>query len=582
MLDAVRTCAPVTPLLRTLVPCLLLGSAGCPKEPWADQGPDRPLPITSTSGSTQVAKPEKPTGYFKTESSDEWVKQNFVLQTAYTRVLLVGEPKVESIEVAPPSLGSSREGAKTHKVDATFATIQEAIGASKPGDLVAVQPGTYGGFVIGGIPGAGPGAFTFIRALGAPGSVVIDRASADKSWMIYVRTGHHVVIEGFRLKGGGENAGPRAGIMLDGDFGRSGDLVRNVAVVGVYADRHRTWGMHATDTATVLVQDSAFSGSVLEHGMYVSDGSDDWVIRRNVFFDNYAGGLQINLDPLASLEETAGHVGMMGIGPSNGTRAWAQEVLSRATKEYGEHNFPDGRGVNFIVENNVSTNNGKKGGAAFNFAALTESLIQNNLTYGNYAGGLVLWDNANPYDEELTNNPPTSPDQWVPERKHLFGSRDNVVRFNTFFDAPSPRAAIQIRNGGWGNKLFGNVAVHGKGPGLWITADSLPGFEARRNVIGPLQMDKAAMGMVPLAAAMPAQASRADAAFDAVSASFVAPSVAPWIVIDGAWWKPASDRPDFRPKAGATLLAPFGDKGELTTDLLGRPRKADHPGALAP
>ncbi|MBK8943514.1 MAG: right-handed parallel beta-helix repeat-containing protein [Polyangiaceae bacterium] len=570
---------------RALAVCVgSIALAGCPSPREYDNPPDVPLPPTATPSASAPATPAAPAaaGYFRTESSDAWVAHNFKLQSAYARVLLVGEPKAKSIEVAPPSLGPGSVGKKLHSVDAHFATIQEAIGASKPGDLVAVQPGQYAGFVIGPVEGAGDGAYTFVRALGPPGAVVIDRQSLDASWMIYARTAHHVVIEGFHIKGTSDGKGPRAGIMLDGDFGRTGKLLRNVAVVGVLSFGHKTWGLHSTDTATVLIQDSAFGGSILEHGLYASDGSDDWVIRRNVFFDNYAGGLQINLDPLASLEETIRHIGMMGAPPEAGTRAWAVDTLARATRTYGENNFPDGRGINFIVEDNVATNNGKKGGAAFNFAVICESLIQNNLAYGNYAGGLVLWDNKNPYDNELTDDPPTSPAEWVPDKKPLFGSRDNLVRNNTFFNEASPRAAIQVRHGSFGNRFFSNVALHGTGPGMWVTPDSLERLEARGNVMGSIQTDGASPEMLKLATLMPAQGSTVNVAFDDVKRAMVAPSLERWIVLEGGWWKAAPKRPDFRPKEPGGFFKPGGPAAIVPLDQAGRKRGADIPGAFAP
>lgn len=521
----------------------------CPSEVIQNQTADVP-----SSGSSLASAPVVPaslgSSFFKTEDSDEWVAHNFHLQAKYKRVLLVGEPKAKTIEVAPPSLSSAAIRA-VHQVDAHFATIQSAIDASQPGDLIAVQPGRYAGFVIEDMAGAGDGAYTFVRALGPAGAVTIDAASADDSWMVYLRAAHHVVIEGFRVEGSGERRGPRGGIMLDGDFGHTGKLVRNVAIVGVFSSKHKTWGMHSTDTATVLVQDSAFRASVLEHGLYVSDGSDDWVIRRNVFFDNYACGLQINLDPLASLEETMRHVGMTGHPPFAETRAWALSTLARADRVYGPNNYPDGRGINFIVENNVSFHNGKKGGAAYNFALISDSLIQNNLAYDNVAGGLVLWDNENPFDTEQRDHQPSKPSDWTEDTKPIFGSRGNLVRFNTFFDEDSPRAAIQCRNGSFGNRFAGNIAIHGRGPGLWFTPDSVPGLESRGDVMGALEMDPPPREMLSLAALMPERGSRVGVSRDEVVKGFSAPSREPWVILLGDWWALNPDRPDFHPKKSA-------------------------------
>lgn len=561
---------------RLLVAALLY--CACPAE--VKHHPTADVPLARPSAEPPASLPPTPgSSFFKTEDSDEWVARNFKLQAQYQRVLLVGEPKSKTVQVAPPSLGSARQGAIEHEVAAHFSTIQAAVDASRPGDLIAVQPGHYAGFVVEDLAGAKDGAYTFLRALGPPGAVTIDAPSADDSWMIYLRAAHHVVLEGFRVEGSGERRGPRGGIMLDGDFGHTGKLVRNVAIVGVFSSKHKTWGMHSTDTATVLVQDSAFRGSVLEHGLYVSDGSDDWVIRRNYFFDNYACGLQINLDPLASLEETMRHVGMTGHPPFAGNREWALATLARADRVYGPNNYPDGRGINFIVEDNVSFHNGKKGGAAYNFALISDSLIQNNLAYDNVAGGLVLWDNENPFDHEQRDRQPTDPAQWTDDNKPIFGSRGNLVRFNTFFDEDSPRAAIQCRNGSFDNRFFANIAIHA-GPGLWFTPDSVPGLESRGDLLGAIEMDPAPEKMVTLAALMPDRGSRVGLTRDEVAKGFVAPSREPWVIVEGDWWQLNPKRPDFHPKpsAGWSVDASLP---KPKRDLEGAARAAT-PGAFSP
>jgi hypothetical protein len=312
----------------------------------------------------------------------------------------------------------------------------------------------------------------------------------------------------------------------------------------------------------------------------VSDGSDDWVIRRNVFTGNHASGLQINLDPIASFEEVVKHIGMTGIAPHANTRAYAEAVLARGDEAYGANNYPDGRGVNFIVESNVSTNNGTRGGAAFNFAAMSDSLVQNNLLYDNRAGGIAQWDNGNPYDEALTERQPASPADWVPEKKPLFGCRNNLIRFNTIL-ADSHRAAIQFRNGSWGGKAFGNVAVHGRGAGLHVTADSLAELDARDNLFGSIDLE-AEPAMHGLAQSLPAKGPRTDLSQASVMASFVAGSNERWIVLADGWWKPGPKRPDFHPRAGSALFIPVTADTSLALDLEARARTTHRPGAFAP
>ncbi len=103
------------------------------------------------------------------------------------------------------------------------------------------------------------------------------------------------------------------------------------------------------------------------------------MVRRNVFFGNNAGGFQANLDPEASLEEVMKHPSFRSYPPMEPTRAWAAGLMKLATDRFGENGFPDGRGVNFIIEQNVMNGNGRIGGGAINLAGLSDSLIQNNL-----------------------------------------------------------------------------------------------------------------------------------------------------------------------------------------------------------
>src|SRR5581483_795059 len=146
---------------------------------------------------------------------------------------------------------------------------------------------------------------------------------------------------------------PRAGIMLDGDFSKTGKQTHHIVIVANFSHNHRKWGLHTRDTHTVLMQDNLFARSAREHGAYVSDGSDNYVIRRNVFFGNRASGLQCNVDPLASLEETMKHPAMQARAPMQETHAWAEATLAFATARFGADNFPDGKGKNYLIEDNV-------------------------------------------------------------------------------------------------------------------------------------------------------------------------------------------------------------------------------------
>lgn len=523
--------------------------------------------------------------FVRTDDSDAWVAQSFVLQPAYTRALLVGSgPPLTEVEVPPPSLAPSPGSPVKVKVAATFATIGEAIAEAKGGDLVAVRPGRYAGFVVAHDATMRDGAYVVVKALGAPGEVIIDRgAVADPDWMILVKAGHHLVIDGFALRGSVDGKGPRAGIMLDGDFRHTTALTHHVAIRNVWSDGHREWGIHATDTRTVLVEDSFFSRSQEEHGVYVSDGSDDWTIRRNVFFANIAGGLQANVDPVASFDEVKEHPAFADHPRWQDTRAWAEGVIRRGNELWGEHAWPDGRGENFLVERNVMNGNGKIGGAAINLAAVSRSLFQNNLVYGNAAGGIAMWDNANPFDYEATEQWPKTAAEAAGARIPLFGCKDNRVRNNTVI-MDVRRAALQCRNGSTGCALWNNLAVNGTGPGLEVFGTSVPGLDVRGNVLGRVDFTQSTPALLPLAKTLPAAASQTGVELRSALADLESPATnVPWIRVDGAWPAPAPGRPDLRPKRGTALATAADAASQPPVDLEGRARSgAAAVGALIP
>jgi hypothetical protein len=159
------------------------------------------------------------------------------------------------------------------------------------------------------------------------------------------------------------------------------------------------------------MQNNLFALSAMEHSAYVSDGSDNYVIRRNVFFESNASGLQCNLDTVSSFHDLIRNPLLRSYRKEEPTREWALGLIKLATEKFGENNFPDGKGINFIIEDNVINENGKAGAGSLNLAGLQDSLIQNNLIYGNYNHGIAQWGDANPYDQGKIEPGPTSSNQ---------------------------------------------------------------------------------------------------------------------------------------------------------------------------
>ncbi len=548
---------------------------------------------TGTTGPLPPGKPS-PLTFYRTQDSSDWVAHNIKPQARYTRVIAVyaTDPPPAKVTVGKLDFEAPADaGGPTEDLAVTVAvkSLDEAAAQARGGDLVAVMPGRYKGFRVGEVPGAGDGSYVHFKAMGRPGEVIIDSgAAADPNWMIVLEAAHHVVIQGFNLAGtnapGSKDLhGPNAGIFISGDFVHTSKLAHHLAVVGNYSHEHKAWGIHSVESHTVLVQDNLFSLSGREHSAYFSDGSDDYVIRRNVFFGSNASGLQVNVDPLASLEKLAKHPAL-DVAPLQPTREWALNALARATARFGANAFPDGRGFNFIIESNVIYGNGKVGGAAINLAGVRESLIQNNLVYGNYASGIAEWDNGNPFDAAAVHPGPQSVAEVTgADVLPIFGCFNNVVRNNTILMAVRGRPALLVGNGSWGTRAYNNVLVNDEMPSVELLNTSIWRFDGAHNVLDRVNYEGAAAALKSLATSLP-DSPRSTVGINraALAGNFVRPGEEPWIVTEGGWWKLNPKRPDFHPRGGAVLLAGRGDpRNSPPTDLDGKPRPKPDIGAYA-
>ena len=548
------------------------------------------LDVLEVSGKT----PPSPV-FYKTENSDEWVSHTLHIQQRYARVLVVDASghRPQFIDVARLNL-NSRENDKVglahrYKVHAVFKTLQEAADVARGGDLIAVMPGTYAGFVVEDKMDAGDWRYIHFKAMGKPGEVTINQPSRDPDWMILLQAAHHVIVQGFNIAGstgpGLEPEGPRAGIMLDGDFGRSGKQTHHVVIVDNFSHNHRKWGLHSTDTHTVLLQNNVFALSALEHSAYASDGSDNYVIRRNIFFGSRAGGLQCNLDTVSSFHELLKHPLLKNYRQEEPAREWALGLVKLATEKFGENNFPDGKGINFIIEENVINANGKGGGGSLNLAGLQHSLIQNNLIYGNFNHGIAQWDDANPYDEAYVEPGPASPAQVKsPADLPLWGCHGNLVRNNTVLMNNPGRAAMQCRNGSWGTKMRNNIFINDQPSSIEIFNTSIYRLDSSFNVINTLSYTGMNPSLKILARVLPEGArTTTDITQERAAPEFVHYGNEPWIIIKGNWWQLNPDRPDFHPRPDSQLFANWGDSQELPPrDLEGRKRLSPSIGALVP
>jgi parallel beta-helix repeat protein len=197
----------------------------------------------------------------------------------------------------------------------------------------------------------------------------------------------------------------------------------------VQASNNNTWGIFTGHVDDLTIESNRTWGSVVEHGIYVSNSGDRPVIRDNVIFDNRGSGIHMNGD------ESQGGDG----------------IISHA-----------------LVSGNVIYNNAKfngtslGGGSGINMDGVQDSRIENNLLYNNHASGISLY----------------SIDAAA-------GASGNVVVNNTVYQPDNGRWALNIRDGSTGNTAYNNILLnqHSFRGAISIDADSLPGLVSDYNVV---------------------------------------------------------------------------------------------------
>ncbi len=304
---------------------------------------------------------------------------------------------------------------------APFATIQKAANTAVAGDVIEVGPGTYAGarFSRSGTSAAP------IGVRGQAGAIVSSpgpsNTNRDNLWVFFASW---ITIEGFEVTGAG-----RAGIAVQASETSES---HGVVLRRNHCHHNSRWGIFTGYAEGILIEDNVTSYSAIEHGIYVSNTSDNPVIRRNVAHHNNASGIQINADPAL---------------PGDG-------IISNA-----------------VVEANTAYENGLAGGAAINLASVTFSRIVNNVLYDNHATGIAGWDDGFSIS---------------------FGTHDNLIACNTILQAaPTPsgqrsRFAVSLLNGSSRNRLVGNVLHHPSAPSkgsIDIDSSSLAGLDSDYNVV---------------------------------------------------------------------------------------------------
>ena len=294
---------------------------------------------------------------------------------------------------------------------APWQTLQHAADEVSPGDRVEVLPGGYTGFHLttSGL------ANSPIEFVAQPG-VIINQRNAVTPDGINLEGVSHVVIDGFGVTGM-----DRAGVRSVG--ADENDFAEHVTIRNVTSSNNGYWGIFTGFVNDLLIENNKTSGSINEHGIYVSNSGDRPIIRNNESFGNRANGIHIN-----------GDASLGGDG-----------IISGA-----------------LVSGNTIHDNGLGGGSGINMDGVQDSRIENNLIYNNHASGISL------YQIDAGG-----------------GASGNVVINNTVHQPSDGRWALNIQDESVNNTVLNNILISDLSfrGAMDISPDAIPGLHSDYNVV---------------------------------------------------------------------------------------------------
>jgi parallel beta-helix repeat protein len=277
--------------------------------------------------------------------------------TNYTTTVTVNDPGQGSTYYVSPTGSDTNNGSS----GSPWKTLQKAANFVAAGDTVIVAAGTYVGFAFDpGLNDHGTAAkpITFIANTGdyRTSSVVINAipSAAGALSPVWIWNSGYIVVKGFNVTSNSQK----------GDIQVAGGSP-GVQVISCHTYGSPTWGIKASmGSDGILIQDNLCDGSFGQHGIYVS-GTNGYTIRGNVCRNGAWNGIHTNVEDGGNQINTNG-----------------------------------------LIENNVVYNNTLAG---FDLTGMDNSVVRNNLAYGNGRHALVLQNsNGNAthacHDNLIVNN----------------------------------------------------------------------------------------------------------------------------------------------------------------------------------
>lgn len=292
--------------------------------------------------------------------------------------LLCTSPILATRRYVAPTGNDANSGAT---LATAWRTLQRAANLVNAGDTVFVTDSTYAGFDLRR-SGTSTNRIVFIAN---SKNVIINRRNAVTTDGINIENANWIKIQGFRVINQ-----PRAGIrVVQAD---------NITISDNICTNNSRWGIFTGFTDNFIAEYNECAYSAIEHGIYVSNSSDNAIIRYNTSHHNRAAGLHFNGD------------------------------ISQG--EDGINHSPQ-------VYNNRIYKNGLGGGSAINMDGNQDALIYNNLIYDNYATGIALY--------QIDGGGPST------------GAK---IFYNTIVQDDTSRWAILLVNGAANATLKNNIIIN--------------------------------------------------------------------------------------------------------------------------
>jgi parallel beta-helix repeat protein len=338
-------------------------------------------------------------------------------KSAMLRAVLVGAEVLlaiggySSLQAADYFVANTGNDANNGLNGSPWRTLQRAANAVASGDKVTVLPGSYAGFNLTSSGSSG----SPIEFFAQPGVNITSANSFTNRDGINLEGASWVVIDGFHVANMN-----RAGVR---SVGFDEDMAEHVTIRNVTATNNGKWGIFTGHVDDLLIENNHTSGSVDEHGIYVSNSGDRPIIRNNESWNNNGNGIHMNGD------ESEGGDG----------------IISGA-----------------LVSGNIIYNNGVGGGSGINMDGVQDSRIENNLLFDNHSSGISLYkiDGA-------------------------AGSSGNIVINNTVHQASDGRWALNIQDDSTNNTVLNNILIsdHSFRGAIDISDEALVGFTSDYNVM---------------------------------------------------------------------------------------------------